>query len=558
MSTGLAEVVEACQSKLSASEEQLRKLSDEVQELRTDSLGKQVSSLVQQLKDVVPMVIDHDRSIKQLDAGDGQLLQLKDEVGRLKLDISQGPAVDEGLKAQVEATASELRELQGRWSRCEEVVAEHRQLAEAAADKLSLELQELGEKSQCEPSADLTARFSGSVEELRQKLEALSQAVVEASRAPSVESLQDELRSSLQRAQEDWRQRFAGSTADLQQKLEAVSQAVLQAAEAAPSSESIDSLRSDMQRLKGQSDDLRRQLSGSMEDVHLKLQSFSEALTSGAPDDEGLKSELKELKTAFRGLSEECQQKYSGSMELQEKLQNLSHMALQAAEAEPNAGESMQLLRKEMKDELRKQQSRSEESYKDLSSEIQRLAREDSTVAEKPKDDAWKVPFRALQDELDTMKAAAAAAEISDAALVDLRRAVESFKDQLGAKSSTDQDGIQAVRSEVAELSSRLNALVGTISKGSFDDIELRQEVTELAMIMKQDEEAEATAHRRILSRIDELCGHLGQATVETVESRAHPDFEQKFDALVKQVEDMQKVEQEIEVKIEQVASKLA
>eukprot|EP00933_Yihiella_yeosuensis_P068268 TRINITY_DN7371_c0_g1_i2.p1 TRINITY_DN7371_c0_g1~~TRINITY_DN7371_c0_g1_i2.p1 ORF type:complete len:826 (-),score=201.67 TRINITY_DN7371_c0_g1_i2:101-2386(-) len=585
----------------------LERFGSEIEVLQLNSdLAPRVSSLVSQIKEVLPKVIRHETQLRELaderqrrDEPTPEIANLKDEVHSLKQSVrtlanetcgnssssTSTPDVANlkeeviSLKGEVSALGQQLTAAQVTSSSSTQAAIEERDLQEAKIEAFRSEIRELKEAfnesltqanlkfvglvgnldeqmkslSAASHSLDELREASGgesqqiqvSVEELRRELEALKVSQTSSGSSSELQALLDSHKGELQQ-EIDSLKASAGEIgavlATLKEKLargEADQPTV-----SGPSPELQTLLESHKSKLQEEMSSLKGEFREDVNDLKAWVASRSELQSLVMSHKSEVKEELQnfkgdssKLQSSVESLRIESQGLKGDSSKLQSSVESL-RSELRGLKASSASSSDAQSLLDSHKGELRDEIS-SLKVAADSSSMLQ--AQLETGIGK-------------LQEDLESLKAAARS-QVSGAEIADIQAVLGSRKDEL-----------QSLKSQVSELSDRLDSVAMTASMESTGEkTAVQREIVELALSIRQDEEAEAVAHHRVLERIDELCGKISEVAasglgasgsqngtdgISNINRAVPAEFAQEFETLKMRVEEMQRVERRIEEKV--------
>lgn len=505
---------------------------------------------------------------------------LKEELGTLKASHSQVSASLQSARDEldrIQDSAAERSQLQSTWrslqaevdglksataasAESQDAIRDIRRLVEEAPSVSSEDMRSLErEVQQIKAMAAAALDSQGAVKELKADVEAFkaSAAATSALQSSVQEDLGKEAIGDLRRLVEGFQDQIAAIKAPDQEHQQLLDTLRVQldsqldglkasAAETARLGSSFENLRSEcFERFQNSAAETAR--------VDISLESLKDELRKLRTSDtvvESFKEDLDGLKVS----AAETEKLSSSLNSLRIDLEGLKTLAVD----QPKSGDIQQQVAAEDTAKLIS-------SVKSLQDELDSLrisATENAKLGptlEKVTGDleSLRGQLPAIKDELAALQATAASAVDSQNAVKLLEADLGNFKQQVSSRAPDDQ--------EVLRCSQRVDALIMATTKGgsgSLGDRELvREELEELANALKQDEEAEADAHKMILGRIDEVCRNLSEVSALGELQRrpeAAPEFAKKFDSLVQRVEEMQQVEQQMEARLTEFVSKTA
>lgn len=135
-----------------------------------------------------------------------------------------------------------------------------------------------------------------------------------------------------------------------------------------------------------------------------------------------------------------------------------------------------------------------------------------------------------------------------------------------------DKESVHRLQSDVLTLREKVESMTIAGTGGEYE--EQFKKLVDLSKVVKEDEAAEENAHKRLLSRIGDVCDRLAEVD-SAVGSMANldaggkplavqpgtsptlsPEFTEKFEALVSRVEEMGAVERQIQAQFGQFTSR--
>eukprot|EP00930_Biecheleria_cincta_P059361 TRINITY_DN450_c0_g2_i1.p1 TRINITY_DN450_c0_g2~~TRINITY_DN450_c0_g2_i1.p1 ORF type:complete len:1592 (-),score=450.31 TRINITY_DN450_c0_g2_i1:86-4759(-) len=315
-----------------------------------------------------------------------------------------------------------------------------------------------------------------------------------------------------------------------------------------------------------------------------QLEDLKQQMSSRAPDDQ---EAVGELRRVVEGLTQQLSETRAPDHERAQLLSGFESLRGQLDKQQAFVSD----LSKEVegfRQELSGRPGSDEEAVGELRRVVEGLTQQLSETRAPDHERAQLLSgFESLRGQLDKQQAFVS----------DLSKEVEGFRQELSGRPGSDEEellakvclkcdnvyasdarfcrkcgtkresGLALLQSQILRCSQRVDSLVLAATRGGSGNLgdreSIREEMEELANALKQDEEAEADAHKMILGRIDEVCRHLSEVSASgTLQGRADleaaPEFAKKFDSLVQRVEEMQMVEQQMEARLTEFVSKTA